>query len=135
MAEVAVGGRPLLVVGAHPTSPSPTRPGDSRRRNRELDHLATTVSAWDRPAIVTGDFNTTPWSPHFRDLVAAGGLRDAALGHGYIATWPTWFWPARIPIDHVLLKGPLAVAALRRGPAAGSDHFPLIADLRVLANP
>ena len=83
--------------------------------------------------IVAGDFNTTPWSPHFGDLLAAAGLRNAAEGKGYIPTWPTWFWPARIPIYYVLLKGPIAVTTVRRGPAVGSDHFPIIADLRLLS--
>jgi endonuclease/exonuclease/phosphatase (EEP) superfamily protein YafD len=132
VAELAVRGQPLVVVGAHPSSPSARAPGDSRRRNHELDHIAALVRDTDRPVIVAGDFNATPWSPHFRDLVAAGGLRNASEGHGYIATWPTWFWPAQIPIDHVLLKGALAVTTVRRGPAVGSDHYPLIADLRLL---
>ena len=39
---------------------------------------------------------------------------------------------AQIPIDHVLIKGPLAVTALQRGPKVGSDHYPIIADLRLL---
>jgi endonuclease/exonuclease/phosphatase (EEP) superfamily protein YafD len=85
--------------------------------------------------IVVGDFNTTPWSPCFQDLLAAAGLRNATLGHGYIGTWPTWFWPALIPIDHVLLKGPLAATTVGRGPAIGSDHYPIIADLRLLFGP
>jgi endonuclease/exonuclease/phosphatase (EEP) superfamily protein YafD len=135
VARLAVGGQELVVVGVHPTSPSPTRAGNSRGRNRELDHIALAARGTDRPVIVAGDFNTSPWSPHFQGLLVVGGLRNAAVGHGYIATWPTWFWPALIPIDHVLLKGPLAVTAVRRGPAIGSDHYPVIADLRLLSTP
>jgi endonuclease/exonuclease/phosphatase (EEP) superfamily protein YafD len=135
VAEIAVGDTTVVVAGVHPSSPSPTEPGDTRRRNRELDHIAEIAGAADRPVIVAGDFNTTPWSPYYQDLLAAAGLRNAALGHGYIGTWPTWFWPALIPIDHVLLKGPLAVTTVRRGPAIGSDHFPIIADLRLVAAP
>jgi endonuclease/exonuclease/phosphatase (EEP) superfamily protein YafD len=133
VAKIALDGRTLEVVGVHPSSPSPIEPGDSRRRNRELDHIADVVEDADAAVIVAGDFNTTPWSPHFKDLLAAAGLRNAAEGKGYFPTWPTWFWPARIPIDHVLLKGPIAVTTVRRGPAVGSDHFPIIADLRLLA--
>jgi endonuclease/exonuclease/phosphatase (EEP) superfamily protein YafD len=133
VAKLAVEGRMLEVVGVHPSSPSPSRPGKTRRRNHELDHFAEVVKDTDAAVMVAGDFNTTPWSPHFRDLLAAAGLRNAADGKGYIPTWPTWFWPARIPIDHVLLKGPIAVTTVRRGPAIGSDHFPIIADLRLLA--
>jgi endonuclease/exonuclease/phosphatase (EEP) superfamily protein YafD len=135
LVELAVDGQPLMVVGVHPSSPSPGRPGHSRQRNHELDHIAAMVGDADQPMIVAGDFNTTPWSPHFQDLITAGGLRNASDGHGYIATWPEWFWPALIPIDHVLLKGRLAVTTIRRGPAIGSDHYPLLADLRLLADP
>jgi endonuclease/exonuclease/phosphatase (EEP) superfamily protein YafD len=135
VAELDVGGRTLTVVGVHSLSPFPDEPGRSRRRNRELDHIAKTIRETAGPVIAAGDFNATPWSPHFRDLIAAGGLRDAIFGQGYVATWPTLFWPALIPIDHVLVKGPLAVTTLRRGPGIGSDHYPLIADLRLLSSP
>jgi endonuclease/exonuclease/phosphatase (EEP) superfamily protein YafD len=81
--------------------------------------------------IVAGDFNTSPWSPHFRELLAEAGLRNAAEGHGWIATWPSWFWPARVPIDHVLVGGRLGAASLERGPHIGSDHYPVVADLRL----
>jgi len=131
-AELAVGGRRLVLAGVHAPLPSPGAPG--RHRRRELDPLTEIVRHTDRPVIVAGDFNATPWSPHFRDLVRAAGLRNAADGQGYVATWPRRCWPAQIPIDHVLLKGPWAVQTLRRGPAAGSDHYPIIADLRLLPN-
>jgi endonuclease/exonuclease/phosphatase (EEP) superfamily protein YafD len=34
-----------------------------------------------------------------------------------------------------VLKGPLAVTTMRRGPDIGSDHYPLIANLRLLSSP
>lgn len=132
VAEVSAGGGVVTVAGVHP--PSPTDPADSRRRNRQLDHIVTTVEDTTRPLIVAGDLNTSPWSPHFRDLLTATGLRNAAAGQGWIPTWPTWFWPALIPIDHVLVRGPLGVEDLERGPDVGSDHYPLIADLRLAAD-
>jgi endonuclease/exonuclease/phosphatase (EEP) superfamily protein YafD len=135
VAELAIDGQVLEFVGVHPSSPSPSEPRASSRRNRELDHIAQVVQGTDAPVIVAGDFNTTPWSPHFQDLLAAAGLRNAAEGKGYNPTWPTFFWPARIPIDHVLLKGSVTATAVRRGPAVGSDHYPIIADLRLLATP
>ena len=135
VAEIAVGEETLLIAGVHPSSPSPSEPGDTRRRNRELDHIADVIGDADTAVIVAGDFNTTPWSPHFEDLLAAAGLRNAAEGKGYVATWPTWFWPTQIPIDHVLLKGPVAATTVRRGPPVGSDHYPIIADLRLFPRP
>jgi len=131
MAEVVADGHPVTVAGVHPASPSPADATDSRRRNLELDHIAQNLQGADRPVLVAGDFNTTPWSPHFRDLLDAADLRLAAAGHGHVATWPKSVWPARIPIDHVLVKGPVAVVDFARGPSIGSDHFPVIADLRV----
>lgn len=84
--------------------------------------------------IVAGDFNLTPWSFGLRRLDARLGLTriDRAI--------PTW--PARrriaglsvpmvpvLPIDHIYVGPAWRVAALRRGPDLGSDHYPLIADL------
>ncbi len=129
LAEVAVNGHSATVAGVHPASPSPRDGSDSRRRNLELDYIARSLQGADQPVLVAGDFNTTPWSPHFRDLLDAADLRLAAAGHGHIGTWPRSLWPARIPIDHILVKGPVAVADFTRGPAIGSDHFPIIADL------
>lgn len=131
VAEVAVGDETVVVAGVHAFSPSPTGPGGTHRRNRQLEHVAEIVAQAHQPVIVAGDFNTTPWSPYFQDLLAAAGLRNAAAGRGHIATWPTFFWPVQIPIDHVLIKGPVAVTSVRRGPDVGSDHYPIIADLRL----
>src|SRR3954469_12146791 len=113
-----VTGTPLVVC-VHPTSPSPTEAVDTRERNFELGRIADAVEGVTGPVIVAGDFNTSPWSPRFRDLLAATGLRDAERGRGWIGTWPAWLWPALVPIDHVLVGGPAAVADLRRGPFVG----------------
>jgi endonuclease/exonuclease/phosphatase (EEP) superfamily protein YafD len=131
LAEIAVGDCTIAVAAVHFISPSPIDAHDTRRRDRGLAYLAESIEGTDRPMIVAGDFNTSPWSPQFRDLLAATELHDAAVGHGYIGTWPRWFWPMRIPIDHILVKG-LAVATITRGPAIGSDHFPIVADLRLV---
>ena len=131
VARLAAPRATPLVVGVHPASPSPTEPEDSRERNHQLDHIGATVEGVAGPVIVAGDFNATPWSPHLRDLLAATGLRDAGAGQGWLPTWPVRLGPAGIPIDHVLVRGQVAVAGLRRGPDVGSDHYPLIADLRV----
>jgi endonuclease/exonuclease/phosphatase (EEP) superfamily protein YafD len=131
-ADVAVDERIVTVLGVHPSSPTVTDPIDSRQRNHSLNHIARNIEDRIRPLIVAGDFNITPWSPHFRDLIGVSGLRNAAEGQGLIATWPRQFWPLRVPIDHVLVRGPIAVHSITRGPSTGSDHFPVIADLRLL---
>lgn len=101
----------------------------------QLDQLEEVLDNADRGAtIVTGDFNLTPWSFRLRHLDAALGL--PRLTHG-VATWP-----ARIPhrhglrfpapligIDHMYAGTDWTLAAIGRGPATGSDHFPIIATL------
>ena len=130
-AEIVAGDRHLTVRGVHPASPSARRGWDSRLRDRQLAHIADSLDGTEQPVVVAGDFNVSPWSPHFRDLLAATALRNAADGHGSISTWPLWFAPARIPIDHILVSRSIAVTAIKRGPFVGSDHFPVIADLQL----
>ena len=106
------GGRhPGAEPRAGPDRGRGRRGGRAGDRGGGLQHLAL-VAALPRPA-------------------GRHGLRDAARGQGWVGTWPAWFWPALVPIDHVLVKGPVAVADLRRGPFVGSDHYPLVADLRL----
>ena len=58
-------------AASQPPAQPRARPHRGRSSGTPIDQL-----------IVAGDFNTTPWSPHFRDLIAAGGLRNAAGGPG-----------------------------------------------------
>jgi endonuclease/exonuclease/phosphatase (EEP) superfamily protein YafD len=96
-------------------------------RHRYLRHLAASLAAVEGPLILLGDFNVTPWSPDYRDLVAEAGLASASGGH--IATWPVWSPLLRIPIDHVFIRGPWSLLRAARGPDLGSDHYPILADL------
>lgn len=78
-----------------------------------------------------GDFNMTPWSPKFRQLVADSHLRDTVRGFGLQPTWPAGapqFW---IPIDHVLVSPDILVVDRRVGPDLGSDHYPVIVDIQL----
>jgi len=120
-------GRQLAVFAVHAPGPGSRR--EQGLRNRYLAHLAAAVAKIDGPVVVLGDFNTSPWSPAYRDLVTAGGLTSASGGH--IATWPVWFAPFRVPIDHILVRGPVTVLDATRGPDLGSDHFPVLARLCV----
>ncbi|MDX1576317.1 MAG: hypothetical protein R3285_08990, partial [Kiloniellales bacterium] len=53
LAEVALPAGEVVVAGVHPSSPSPRRPEDTRRRNEQLDHIAAEVDDASRPLIVT----------------------------------------------------------------------------------
>jgi endonuclease/exonuclease/phosphatase (EEP) superfamily protein YafD len=120
-------GRPVLLYALHWRAP--TTPDDARRRNRALSALAAEMGQTGSPAIVAGDLNMTPFSPHYRALIARTPLVDLRRGQGYLATWPPWPVPFSIPIDHVLATPHWSVVALSALPPAGSDHRPLYAEL------
>ena len=82
------------------------------------------------PRLLVGDFNLTPYSPHFSDLLARTGMVDARRRQGLSATWPTWVVPLQVPIDHCIADPSLAVVGVRRGPVVGSDHYPVEITLR-----
>ena len=113
------------IYAVHFTSPS--SPSQAQQRNTQLRKLAERLAAADPalPRIVAGDFNSTPYSPFFGDLLRDGSLRDGGRPFGLNATWPTWLAPPWIPIDHCLVGGPVLVTRVAVGPRIGSDHLPL----------
>jgi endonuclease/exonuclease/phosphatase (EEP) superfamily protein YafD len=123
----------LTLIATHPFPPNGAE--GSARRNRQLEHVAELARESPTPVIVVGDLNATPWSHHFRKLLRDSGLRNASRGFGVRATWPAGLLPLRIPIDHCLCSSEVAVVATSVGPDIGSDHFPLIVDLRVPGHP
>jgi endonuclease/exonuclease/phosphatase (EEP) superfamily protein YafD len=79
--------------------------------------------------ILMGDWNLTPWSPVFREVLEIGGLHYQNFGLLPVSTWPSFNFLSvlKIPIDHVLFKGGLRPVSFARGPSNGSDHHSLIA--------
>jgi len=100
-------------------------------RSGQLADLAAVCASAAKPLVVVGDLNMTPWSPYFGRLLREGGLRDGRAGHGLRPTWPAFFRPLLIPIDHCLVSGEVGVDGFETGPALRSDHRPIIVDLSV----
>lgn len=127
-ARIRINGKTVTVVGTH--TPAPYNALMWRDRNSFTRELAQTLRETEGPLVVTGDFNNTPWSTHFRAFLKASGLLDSAQGRGPQPTWPTSCLPlARIPLDHCFHSEEVQVLAKRPGPSIGSDHLPLIIDL------
>ncbi|MBM3775771.1 MAG: hypothetical protein FJW37_11505 [Acidobacteria bacterium] len=124
--RLEVSARPVTLIGVHPDAPS--RWGTASR-DRHLRNLGRTVADLPRPLVVAGDFNTTPWSYAFTDFVRATELRPTFIG----PTWPAGLARFGIPIDHLLTSPDLPVASLIRGPAFGSDHAPILAEMLLTA--
>jgi endonuclease/exonuclease/phosphatase (EEP) superfamily protein YafD len=126
-ATLMASGHPLRVFAVHTSWP--VAPASAARRNRQLVLLAQHARATALPLVALGDFNVSPFSPHFRRLLADGNLRSAAAGFGWQPTWPTFLPPAGIQIDHGFVNPAVAVQSFRRGPGNGSDHRPVVMDL------
>lgn len=97
------------------------------RQAEQADAFARVVSTLPADLIVMGDFNSAPWSRVQKAFRTATGLDNES---GWLLTWPSWlFKPLRLPLDHVLSRGHLAVTRFTAGPQTDSDHLPVIAEI------
>ncbi|NEO86669.1 MAG: hypothetical protein F6J87_20785 [Spirulina sp. SIO3F2] len=121
----------LSVIATHP--PPPFGPEYSRWRNDQLEKLPDYVRSL-LPTLLLGDLNVTPWSYHFRRLLAQTGLHDSAKGYGVQPTWPSYNPLLRIPIDHCLHSEDIVVVDRKIGESVSSDHYPVIVDFMIEEN-
>ncbi|HEU4630013.1 MAG TPA: endonuclease/exonuclease/phosphatase family protein [Gemmatimonadaceae bacterium] len=102
---------------------------NTEERDVESTLASRFVRAGDAPRLVLGDFNTPVESRIFRRHW--GGLTDAfsRVGTGFGMTkYNGWI---RVRIDHVLYDDAWRATRAVAGPDLGSDHRPLIVDLRL----
>jgi len=127
-AHFDIDGSPLHIVLTHPVPPGAW---GTRERDVQLRHAAEHARGLGARTVLAGDLNITPWSPMFREMLTISGMRDSRKGFGVHPTWISQMPAAlRIPIDHVLTSPDIAVVDCRVGPHIGSDHRPLIVDVR-----
>jgi endonuclease/exonuclease/phosphatase (EEP) superfamily protein YafD len=128
MSDPSWGGRPLSLLSVHPLAP--TEPERANLRDAQLEFAADWASQQSDLYMVAGDFNATPWSWPFRNMISVGGLRNSQIGFGVQATFAANSNALfRVPIDHLLQSEGMTVRNRSLGPAMGSDHFPVIVDL------
>ncbi len=132
----------LAIISLH--APRPELPGGflglpPDRRDASLALAAelarARVAAGDR-VMLLGDLNTTPFSIAFRRTLEAGNLADTASAPAESPRrpLPTWFSTlpaAGLAIDHALIGPGISVVERRLGPDIGSDHRPLVIDIRL----
>jgi endonuclease/exonuclease/phosphatase (EEP) superfamily protein YafD len=128
--DVEVGSHTLRIVGVHSPRPMPPPAYDFYGYWNQVVPMLTSANV---PQVVVGDFNATQYSRVYKQL-KDGGLRSAHedRGRGYATTWPNGLWllpPIRI--DHAFLTPDVECLGIREGRGAGSDHRPLIVDVRV----
>jgi endonuclease/exonuclease/phosphatase (EEP) superfamily protein YafD len=129
VATLTHGGQSFTLVGTHPVPPGSH--SSAAARNEQLAAVGHFVKNQSGPVIVAGDLNLTDHSPFFGDLLRTGELADSRQGIGIQASWAPRLPGLDLPLDHVLVSREWQVAARRVGPHLGSDHRPVIADLRL----
>lgn len=126
MARIRHQGRSVVVIGTHP--PPPMGATLASMRDRQMQALRELVEQRDEPVIMLGDFNASPWSAPMRALTSGRlGFRSQD------PPWtPTWLprTPFAVSIDHVLTTAPLVITRRDVGPDVGSDHRPVLVELR-----
>ena len=116
-----IATHPLPPFGSHLTS----------SRDRQLSTLAKRCRV-NLASLLIGDFNLTPWSPRFHQVLKVGKLRDVSLGCGIsptLAPLPTVM--GGLKVDHVLADSRVTIEDFRLGSSAHSDHKRVIVDFRI----
>lgn len=128
--DIPLGSNSLRVVGLHAPRPIP---GPKYDYAEYWDEMIPLLTAEQGPLVVVGDFNATEHSRVYKRLTESG-LRSAheVRGRGYATTWPNGqnLCPP-IRIDQALVSPEIEVESIREGRGRGSDHKPLILDLRI----
>lgn len=128
--DIPLGEKTLRLFAVHSPRPNRDSADDYYTFWRTIEPI---IARAPRPVAVIGDFNATQHSRVYEQL-EADGLRSAHedRGRGYAVTWPNgenWIPPIRI--DQAFVSPDVECISIREGQGAGSDHKPLILDLRV----
>ncbi|WP_414833668.1 endonuclease/exonuclease/phosphatase family protein [Afifella sp. YEN Y35] len=128
-------GIPVTVWGTHLDWPVP-----ARGQTMQFEAMRKDLQDAGPNTILAGDFNSTPWSFALQRFGAAIPL------HRITRAMPTWpsekavfrgrhsvraFGPF-MPLDHIFIGKAIRKTDVRRGPYLGSDHYPVIADLKLV---
>ena len=121
------GDAALTVMGIHVIQPlrSPAL------NARQLADLAGSVREFKGRVLVAGDFNVTPWSSAFARFADASGL--VHMGR-FLPTFPSG--SAGLPqlaVNHMFASPGISFDDVWIGPDVGSDHRPLVAQVRLPA--
>lgn len=122
--QVNFGDQKIRICGIHVLSP--INLFRLVLRNKQYDEVADELLKEEIPTVVTGDFNSVPWSPFVSDFLKKTGYRDSRSGFGYHSSWHAEYPLLRVPIDQAMVSDDICVHSRKLGGYAGSDHLPII---------
>lgn len=109
---------------------APHRPDDWHRRNMQMNAIAEAIGANTSSTILLADLNSVPWSNEMMKFKKMTNLRDSRVGFGIKNTCLVkhLFW---VPIDYCLISPGIRVQKMTIGPSFGSDHLPMLLELKI----
>ncbi len=121
--------QPIDILAVHTFSPVTFN--RARWRDLQLKAIGEWFETKKGKSFAIGDFNTTGWSPAFQDLIRSKQLIDSRRSRGRMPSWPSFFGPFGIPIDHALVNRQTEVVDRQvLSQAPGSDHRPITITVR-----
>jgi len=126
-ADFDIKGKKFTVFSGHP-KPAFNKKWDDDR-HAYFSEIEKIISNTPKPKIIMGDFNSVPWERHFVSFLKNTGMKSTLIDHGYKVTWPSYFLPMGIPMDHILISDDINYTDLTVGPNVGSDHYPISLDI------
>lgn len=103
-------------------------------RNEQLtERIPALAKRSNSPTLLLGDLNATSWTPYFSTMLEKSGLKNARQGFGVFPSCGKTAFGALfcVPYDQCLVSDHWQVQDFRTGPFLGSDHFPIVVELRV----
>jgi endonuclease/exonuclease/phosphatase (EEP) superfamily protein YafD len=124
-ADLSIGTDTIGLIAIHPTNP--LRFSRAHRIPAEFDAVADLCRTAPADLVLIGDCNAAGWSSSLRALERATGVANDGKMR---PSWPIWVPPlVRLPLDHVWVRGRVALLKAGLGPRFGSDHLPLVAEI------
>ena len=104
------------------------RPWPLGKPRKYINELVSNTDIFAGRRLLVGDFNNVPWSFSMQNLAADMQLR---LASGATPTWPVDdVVPPVLALDQLYAGDCVNIISTRVGPPLGSDHLPVITELR-----
>lgn len=130
LAKIIVDAKPLSILATHPVPPLPNQ-ARFERRNKQYELMKQEIDALPNENIILiGDLNSTVYSPNFK-LVQSDKMKDARSGFGLNNSWNAFIPILRTNIDQCWVSKNIKVTNFYRGDDIKSDHFPIVAELKI----
>lgn len=124
-------GGPFTLVGLHHSWPYPVG-----QQSAQVEWTQQTLKDFETGSLIlAGDFNATPWSRSMARQQRLYGLERRTRA---LPSFPARMFGRRpvgapvpfLALDHVFAGEEWETVDVRRGPRLGSDHYPVVVDLR-----